>query len=99
MSNLLKRRRVRRRIWQSVTVDGRSTIEELTNRCERRHQTFRQKLDAATKAILIQDWQTATNHLIQARVTEADQSKDLYQLKQSEKRLINLTKTKLRKSK
>jgi ribosomal protein L17 len=72
-------------------------IDELAERCERRHGDYRRVLDEAQKACLGQNRDTASRDISTALSIEAQQREDLDRLRQSERRLLDLTRLKLKR--
>ena len=72
-------------------------IVELAERCERRQQQFRDTLDQAARACFGNDRAAVSQYISAAIAIEEAQQEDLRQLKATEKRLLALTKMKLRR--
>jgi hypothetical protein len=72
-------------------------INDLAERCERRHSEFRRLLDEAQKACYAQDRDGASHQIAEALSIEARQRDELRLLQRAEKRLLDLTRLKLRK--
>lgn len=72
-------------------------IEQIAERCERRHGDLRRLLDDAQKACSFQDHDTVSRQVSAALAMEAQQKQDLKALRQAETRLLDLTRIKLKK--
>ncbi len=71
-------------------------IVELAERCERRQQQFRDTLEQAARACFSGDRAAVSQCISAAIATEQAQEEELKGLKTAEKRLLALTKLKLR---
>jgi hypothetical protein len=71
----------------------------MTERCERRHTNFRHLLDNAGRACSRQDRDAAEREIAAAIGIETQQKDDLKHLRHAEKKLLSLTKIKLKKEK
>jgi hypothetical protein len=94
----------RERLKEQILLERRKIVQEhaivgITERCERRHRHLRDALDQASKACSIEDRQGAAQHIGQAIHLEEQQKSDLKEMRRAEKRLLSLTKKKLRKEK
>lgn len=94
----------RERLKQQISLERRKIIQEhaivqLAERCERRHKGFRDTLDLAGRACSQQQREGTASRLSAAISLENQQNEDLKQLRQAEKRLLRLTKLKLKKEK
>ena len=94
----------RERLKEQIHLERRKIVQEhtivqLTERCERRHRHFRNALDEATRACSTTSRDGAAQQIGQAIQIEEQQKSDLKELRHAEKRLLSLTKTKLRKEK
>ena len=74
-------------------------IQELAEQCERRQAQFRRTVDETGGACHIQDRDGATQHIADALALEEAQKEDLHRLRQAEKRLLALTRQKLKHEK
>ena len=94
----------RERLKEQINLERRKIVQEhtivqLTERCERRHRDFRGALDQATRACSMTSRDGAAQHIGQAFQIEEQQKDDFKRLRHAEKRLLSLTKAKLRKEK
>jgi len=94
----------RSRLKEQIHLERRKilqehTIVQLTERCERRHQDFRRLLDSAGRACSNQDKDAVGRGIAAAISIEGQQKDDIKQLRHAEKRLLSLTKIKLKKEK
>lgn len=92
----------REKLKEQILLERRKIVQEhaivgLAERCEGRQQQFREILDRAARACLSGDRQSVSQHISTAISIEQAQKDDLYRLKTAEKRLLALTKLKLRK--
>ena len=90
------------RLKEQILLQRRKIVQEhaiveLTERCERRHQQFRAVLDQASRACFAGDKASASQHISNAKSIEHEQNEDLDRLRHAEKRLLQLTKFKLRR--
>jgi len=94
----------RERLKEQILLERRKIVQEhtivqLTERCERRQREFRSTIDQAGRACSMEDREGASQHIAQAIHVEEQQKADLKALRRAEKRLLSLTKSKLRKEK
>ena len=94
----------RERLKEQIHLERRKivqehTIVELAERCERRHGHFRRLIDDAGRACSYEDRDGVVREIHAAMQIEDQQKQDLKRLRHAEKRLLSLTKIKLRKEK
>ena len=92
----------RERLKEQIMLERRKIVQEhaiveLAERCERRQQQFRNVLDQAARACFSDDRAGVSQQLSSAISIEQAQEEELHGLKTAEKRLLALTKMKLRK--
>lgn len=92
----------RERLKEQILMERRKIVQEhaiveLADRCEGRQQQLRDVLDRGMRACLAGDRATASQHVESALAMEQAQGEELRRLKVAEKRLLGLTKMKLRK--
>ena len=94
----------REQLKQQIHLERRKIVQEhaiveLTERCERRHRQLRNNLDQAARACSREDRDSAAQQVSTAASLEAQQVEDLGRLRHFEKRLLALTRKKLKKEK
>jgi hypothetical protein len=92
----------REKLREQILLERRKVVQEhgiveLADRCETRQQQFRETLDQAARACFSGDRSSVGQHISEAIAIEQAQQDDLNRLKSAEKRLLALTKQKLRK--
>jgi len=92
----------REKLKQQILLERRKIVQEhaivqLAERCERRHQEFRGALDRAAQACSREDRDSTAHHVSSAVGIEEQQKEDMKRLRQAEKRLLSLTRLKLKK--
>ena len=92
----------REALKEQILLERRKIVQEhaivqLAERCERRHQSLRKALDQAAKACSREDRDSTSHHISAAVATEEQQRDDLKRLLRAEKRLLGLTRLKLKK--
>lgn len=90
------------RLKEQILLERRKIVQEhavveLAERCERRHEEFRSVLDSASRACLAGDSASATQSISHAIAIEHEQAQDMDRVRHAEKRLLSLTKLKLRR--
>jgi hypothetical protein len=92
----------REKLKEQIMLERRKIVQghaivELAEQCERRQQQFRDSLEQAARACFANDHAAVSQHISTAVSTEQAQEEELKRLKTAEKRLLALTKMKLRK--
>ena len=92
----------REKLKEQILLERRKIVQEhaiveLAERCERRQQQFRDTLEQAARACFSGDRAAVSQCISAAVATEQAQEEELKGLKTAEKRLLALTKMKLRK--
>ena len=87
---------------EQISLERRKIVQEhaivqLAEACERRHGQLRSTLDQAARACFAGDRASAIQEIDAAVVIEQEQAQDLKRLQHMEKRLLSLTKIKLKK--
>jgi hypothetical protein len=87
---------------EQINLERRKVVQEhaivqLAESVERRHGQFRATLDEAARACFAGDRSAVSRHIESAVAIEGEQERDLQRLQKMEKRLLRLTKTKLRR--
>jgi hypothetical protein len=90
------------RLRDQISLERRKIVQEhaiveLAEACERRHGQLRATLDEAARACFAGDRASAAQHVAAAAAIEDEQRRDLERLQDMEKRLLSLTKLKLRR--
>jgi hypothetical protein len=90
------------RLREQIQLERSKIIQEhavnaLAERCERRHGDFRRLLDEAQKACYAQNREAVLSQVSTAVSMEDQQKTDLKSLQHLEKRLLDLTRLKLKK--
>jgi hypothetical protein len=90
------------RLKEQILLERRKIVQEhavveLAERCERRYADFRVVIDDAAKACLAGNRAFAAQAIANASAIEREQAQDMERVRQAEKRLLALTKLKLRK--
>lgn len=91
----------RAELKEQIMFERKKIIEEheilqLAGRCEVRHRDFRHLVDQAAAAVAKRDRIAASRHVSSAIALVNQQSADITQLRRAEKRLLHLTRKKLR---
>ena len=92
----------REKLKEQIMLERRKIVQEhgiveLAERCERRQQQFRDTIEQAARACFSGDRAAVSQCISAAVATEQAQEEELKGLKTAEKRLLALTKMKLRK--
>jgi hypothetical protein len=90
------------RLREQMTLERRKIVQEhavveLAETCERRHGHLRATLDQAARACMSGDRGAASETIANAIAIEGQQRQDIQRLQDMEKRLLALTKLKLRR--
>ena len=90
------------RLREQINLERRKIVQEhaiveLAEACERRHGHLRTTLDQAARACFASDRASAAQHIETAVAIEDEQRRDMQRLQDMEKRLLTLTKLKLRR--
>ena len=92
------------RLKEQILLERRKIVQEhaiveLAERCEHRHRQIRQGLDQASRACSMEDLNGATHSISKVIQLEEEQKSDMGQLNRAEKKLLQLTRLKIKKEK